>query len=90
MFTPKEKPDPAHDHLRNSVNYDNEIVSRVGRVVTTVIGGLFPVVSIVVLYAIEDMKTRLGVLAAVTVSFSLCLSLATRAKVTEVFGAAAA
>ncbi len=90
MFTQQEKPDPADEHLRNSVNYDMEIVNRVGKVITTVIGGLFPVVSIVVLYAIKDMKTRLGVLAAVTVSFSLCLSLATRAKITEVFGAAAA
>jgi hypothetical protein len=72
------------------VFYDNAVIERVGRVLTTVIGGLFPVVSIVVLYAVEDMRVRLGILGAVTVLFSLCLSLATEASVTEVFGASAA
>ena len=70
--------------------YNNEVVERIAKLLTTVVGGLFPVVSIVVLYAIKDMNLRLGVLAVVTVAFSLCLSFATRARVTEVFGAAAA
>ncbi len=74
----EEKPDPSNNHLKNSIAYDSELVSRVAKVITTVIGGLFPVISIVVLYATKDMATRLGVLVVVTVAFSLCLSLATR------------
>ncbi|KAM7198542.1 hypothetical protein V8F33_005048 [Rhypophila sp. PSN 637] len=77
-------------HLRNSVSYDNSSISRMAKVFTTVAGALFPVVSIVILYAIDDTKKRLGVLAVVTVLFSLCMSLGTRAGVAEVFGASAA
>ncbi|KAM7215471.1 hypothetical protein V8F06_009137 [Rhypophila decipiens] len=77
-------------HLRNSVSYDNSTISRMAKVFTTVAGALFPVVSIVILYAIDDTKKRLGVLAVVTVLFSLCMSLGTRAGVAEVFGASAA
>ena len=47
-------------------------------------------VSIIVLYVIHDMATRLGLLALFTAIFSLCLTVATKAKVTEIFAATAA
>ncbi|KAK3313392.1 hypothetical protein B0H66DRAFT_606656 [Apodospora peruviana] len=74
-------------HLRNSVAYNNDIVSQVAKFLNTVTAAFFPVVSIVILYAIKDTNKRLGVLAVMTVMFSLCMVFGTRAGVTEVFAA---
>ena len=57
---------------------------------TTVLGGLLPVMSICVLYVAKGTPLRLGLLALFTGFFSLCLAVTTKVKVAEIFGATAA
>jgi hypothetical protein len=56
----------------------------------TVISSLFPVVSIVALYFVNRMSARLGIIAAFTAVFSLCLALVTKARRVEIFAATTA
>jgi len=56
----------------------------------TVVSSLFPVVSIVALYCVHRMSVRLGIIAAFTAFFSLCLALMTRASRVEIFASTTA
>jgi predicted RND superfamily exporter protein len=89
-LTAQRNPKQQDDHMQNTVSYDNGMIEQISKVITTVIGALLPVIAIVVLYYINDMKKRLGLLVLFTAVFSLSLTLATKAKVTEIFGATSA
>jgi hypothetical protein len=52
---------------------------------TTAIASLLPVGSIVVLYCVQSMKTRLGLMACFTFSFALALACFTTVKRSEIF-----
>jgi hypothetical protein len=56
----------------------------------TVLASLAPLSSILVLYFIQDMSARLGVVCALTVIFAVVVKLATRARRVEVFAVTAA
>jgi hypothetical protein len=86
-------------HFKESVSWDptsgiswysDTHVKVVLDVLGTVISSLFPVVSIVALYFVNAMPARLGIVAAFTAVFSLCLALMTRARRVEVFAATTA
>jgi hypothetical protein len=86
-------------HFKESVSWDpasgiswysDTHVKVVLGVLGTVISSLFPVVSIVALYFVNAVPARLGIVAAFTAVFSLCLALMTRARRVEVFAATTA
>jgi len=56
----------------------------------TVASSLFPIASIVALYFVNSMLVRLGIVAAFTTVFSVCLALMTKARRVDVFAATTA
>lgn len=88
-----QKPDNAPFH-GETVYYSPEKLTRglrrITAVVSTVLASLLPIASIVVLYLISDMTTRLVVIGIFTAVFSLGLGLLTRGQMAEIFSATAA
>jgi len=58
--------------------------------VTATLACVLPVASIALLYAVESMSKRLGIIAALTALFSVCLALMTSAGMADIFAATAA
>lgn len=58
--------------------------------VGTVVASLLPVGSIIVLYFISSMTTRLVIIGVFTAIFSLALGLLTNGRLVEIFSATAA
>jgi hypothetical protein len=63
---------------------------QVSKGVTTILACTFPILSIVVLYLVESMSKRLGVITVLTTLFSLVLVLTTSARTVDIFAATAA
>lgn len=83
------EPSPWHATL-GVTHYPDSTILRVLDVIVTMLSSLFPILSIVILYAVKDMSARIGIIAAFTALFSLCLAVMTRAKRIEVFAATTA
>lgn len=86
-------------HFKDSISWDassgisSYSDSRVQRLVDTfgtVVASLFPIASIVALFFISRTTVQLGIIAAFTAVFSLCLSLMTQARQVEIFAATTA
>jgi hypothetical protein len=88
-YTTLQKEEGA-DHLRNSVIYDDDGVVRVLRGIQSFLACMLPIAGIVVLYVVQDMAARIGVLAGMTAIFSLTLCFLTNASVKDIFGTTAA
>ena len=71
-------------------NYTERDLTIMVDIVGTVISSLLPISSILVLYFVTSVLTRLGIVAGFTVCFSLVLSLVTEARRVEIFAATAA
>ncbi|MCJ1364618.1 hypothetical protein MMC16_003731 [Acarospora aff. strigata] len=71
-------------------NYDNSTLLALADVVCTVCACLIPISSIVVLYLVKNVLTRLGLVAGFTALFSFTLAIVTKARRIEVFAATAA
>ncbi|KAH8589305.1 hypothetical protein B0O99DRAFT_692540 [Bisporella sp. PMI_857] len=80
-------PSSSNDAL---VHYSDERILWVAELLGTVLAPLGPMSCIVILYFIQDLSTRLGVVCAFTVIFSAILRFATRARRAEVFAITAA
>ncbi|TVY73339.1 hypothetical protein LSUE1_G007480 [Lachnellula suecica] len=80
----------AADEESNIYVYDEKSVVRAADMIGTAISSLMPILSVVVLYCIRDMLTRLGMIAVFTVLFSVALMATTKAKRIEIFAATAA
>jgi hypothetical protein len=88
-----QKPDTAPFHGETVYYSPEKLTRRLGRitaVLSTVLASLLPIASIVVLYLISDMTTRLMVIGGFTAAFSLGLGLLTRGQMAEIFSATAA
>lgn len=83
----KQEPE---DHFRNSVVYRDDGVFKVIRVIKTLAACLMPIVGIVVLYVVQDMAARLGIIAAFTAIFAFTLCYFTPAGIKDIFSATAA
>jgi hypothetical protein len=70
--------------------YSDEQVNGVIDIIGTVASSLTPMISIIVLYVIQSMRIRLGLVCVFTLIFSLVLALATKARRIEIFAATAA
>jgi hypothetical protein len=77
--------------IENNIRvYDEKIVIRAADMIGTAISSSLPVLAVAVLYCIQSMLTRLGIVALFTVLFSLALMATTKAKRIEIFAATAA
>jgi len=78
-----------YDPESGLVSYEQSHLLRCTSFITTVIATLLPILSIVVLYYVQSMEARLGIIAAFTVIISLCLRGLTTAKMSDIFIATA-
>ena len=66
-------------------SYDRETLHRYTSHITTIVASLLPILAIVVLYCVNSMKIRLGLIALFTFTFAAALSFFTGAKRGEIF-----
>ena len=72
------------------VQYDDTRLTTISKAVSVVFASLVPTVSVLVLYFIENMLVRIGLLVVFTAVFSAALALFTKARKIEIFSAIAA
>ncbi|KAI1173336.1 hypothetical protein F4777DRAFT_600714 [Nemania sp. FL0916] len=84
-----KKPDQLDIH-RNTVYYSQAGVVRFSKLLGTVFASLLPIGSIVVLYYLNSMETRLALIGVFTAMFSLALGIFTNGRMVEIFSATAA
>ena len=72
------------------VQYDDTQLTTISKAVGVVFASLVPTVSVLVLYFIENMLVRIGLLVVFTAVFSAALALFTSARKIEIFSAIAA
>jgi hypothetical protein len=72
------------------VTYSDEHLRLPTTILSTILASILPIASIAVLYMVDSMPKRLGIVAAFTVAFSLALALLTTATRSENFAATAA
>lgn len=77
----------SHPGIRT---YPEKLLETITSVLSTILSSLLPVVSIVVLYLVQSMPARLGIIATFTAGFSVVLSIITSATRSENFAATAA
>lgn len=56
---------------------------------TSILASVLPILSIIILYYVHSLEVRLGIIAAFNIVLSLCLTVFTTAKRTEIFAVAA-
>jgi len=74
----------------NTVVYSHYRLERISRLLTTTIASTLPVVSMVVLFVVNNTLRRLGLVGFFTALFSLTLGLLTSGTPIEIFSATAA
>lgn len=80
---------PADDSA-GLYNYSDGAITKLSSLVATVLSSVLPIVGVIVLYFVKNTLARIGIIAAMTALFSLCLALLTSAKKSEIFAATAA
>ena len=80
----------SQEHLAGTVVYGEAIVLGSTRAIATLLACVLPVASIALLYIIQNMAKRLGIIAALTFLFSLSLVMMTNTGVADIFAATAA
>jgi hypothetical protein len=80
------KPSRVH----GTVGYEDTTIYRITYWITSILASLIPIASIVVLYCVNSMPARLGVIAVFNVLVSVCLMAFANAKRAEVFAVTAA
>jgi len=71
-------------------HYDDEHLQIPAHIIGTLFASLLPTLSIVVLYIVDDMVKRLGLIAVFTAVFSVTLAGLTKARTVDIFAATAA
>lgn len=80
------KPNRTH----GVIGYEDTTVFKITYWITSIVASLIPILSIVILYKVNSMKARLGIIAGFNVLISICLSGLTNAKRSEIFAITAA
>lgn len=70
--------------------YSFKAVKKFTRTLTVLMACMLPIGAVLILYLVQDMKTRLIVIACLTGLFSVAVSLFTMATLAEIFQATAA
>lgn len=76
--------------VHGSVGYEDGTIYRITYWFTSILASLIPIASIAVLYRVQSMSARLGIIAAFNVVLSVCLMGLANAKRAEVFAITAA
>ncbi|OAL06557.1 hypothetical protein IQ06DRAFT_209913 [Phaeosphaeriaceae sp. SRC1lsM3a] len=76
--------------IHGSIGYEDSTIYRITYWFTSILASLIPIASIAVLYQVQSMSARLGIIAAFNVSLSICLMGLANAKRAEVFAITAA
>lgn len=85
-----DRREKRHNEDVKLFHYDNGHLQLPTHVASTVLASTLPVLSIVVLYLVHRMATRLGLVAIFTTIFSASLAILTNARRVDVFSATAA
>ncbi|KAL4780596.1 hypothetical protein BJX76DRAFT_364187 [Aspergillus varians] len=72
------------------VYYDDQKIIRVTRVISTITSAVIPASSMLVLYLVDDMITRLIIIIVYNIGFSIIIGLLAKARRVEVFAASTA
>ncbi|KAJ4348947.1 hypothetical protein N0V95_005032 [Ascochyta clinopodiicola] len=80
------QPSPVH----GVIGYEDSTIYRVTYWFTSILASLIPIASIVILYRVQSMPARIGIIAAFNVLLSVCLMGFASAKRSEVFAITAA
>lgn len=91
-LTHLQKPDAnnGQQNIAGIVTYSDDGIARLTRAISTFVACLLPVVSIVILYVVDGLPKRLGILAGLVAAFSICMLRFTTADATNIFAATAA
>ncbi|KAL1643913.1 hypothetical protein SLS58_004588 [Diplodia intermedia] len=76
--------------IHGFVGYEESDLLRITYNITTILASVLPIAAIAVLAYVQSMKAKLGIIAAFNVVLSVCLTVLTKAKRTDVFAVAAA
>jgi hypothetical protein len=79
----------APDMYSNMIHYSDSALTRAGKILGTMCASMLPVLAIVILYFIQSMGRRLGVIAAFTFIFSAVLGVFSNGRRIEIFAATA-
>ncbi|KAI1079385.1 hypothetical protein F5B20DRAFT_571101 [Whalleya microplaca] len=77
------------DH-RHTVTYSHKSIARFTQAITVLLACMLPIGAIVLLYSVENITTRLGIIACLTGVFSISMNMFTMATLPEIFAATAA
>jgi hypothetical protein len=77
-------------HVHGVIGYEDTNIQRVTYWITNILASLIPIASIVVLSSVHSLSGRLATIASFNVLISICLSVFTGAKRSEVFAVTAA
>ena len=75
------KPSPVH----GVIGYEEAEVLRVTHWLASIVASLVLIAPICILYKVQEMSTRLGLIACFSVVMTICLNLFTTAKPSEIF-----
>ena len=78
------------DEESGLIHYEDATVYNITRIFCILISSLLPSASVVVLYFVEHLIDRLGIIMGFSLMFSFSLALFTSAKRVEIFAATAA
>ena len=74
----------------NLTDYSDKAIVKVSSILATVVSSVFPIVGVIILFFVEDLLARIGIVASLTAVFSAVLAVVTRARKVEIFAATAA
>lgn len=77
-------------NIAGVTNYSDEGIAKLTRAISTFVACILPVVSVVILYVVDGLGRRLGILAGLVAAFSICMLRFTTADATNIFAATAA
>ncbi|KAK8167590.1 hypothetical protein BC567DRAFT_164935 [Phyllosticta citribraziliensis] len=70
--------------------WDEKVIDRMTSMVSTALASILPIISIIILYYVESMEAKFGIMAVFNILISVCLGLLTHAKRSEIFAVTAA
>ncbi|KAF2475307.1 uncharacterized protein BDR25DRAFT_350697 [Lindgomyces ingoldianus] len=76
--------------VHGEVGYQDSTIFRITRWITTILASLIPLASVVALYFVHSLPSRLGIIGGFNLLISICLSAFTTANRAEVFAVSSA
>jgi hypothetical protein len=90
LFCRKRNHEPEDLECGSMAQYDDEVVFRYASYAMTIVACSLPIISMTVLYFVQNKDTKVILAAIFTFVFVACLVVFTRARRVEIFAAAAA